>query len=129
MVAPIYPKPMPAILTTPGEVDLWLAAHAAKALELQRPLPDDALKIVASGGKEDKPPEAVLERPRGSFGNENLAMHNRGRLAQALRIDFPTERNQWPRLERDIQVIDDACRCELDVCRAATPFHRAFDHH
>ena len=51
------------------------------------------------------------------------------RGAQALRIDFPTERNQSPRLERDIQVIDDACRRELDVCRAAMPFHRAFDHH
>ena len=33
--------------------DLWLAADAPKALELQRPLPDDALKIVASGEKED----------------------------------------------------------------------------
>ena len=46
-----------------------------------------------------------------------------------LRIGFPTERNQSPRLERDIQVKDDARRCELDVCRAAMPFHRAFDHH
>ena len=44
---------MPVILTTPAEVDLWLAADAPKALELQRPLPDDALRIVASGEKED----------------------------------------------------------------------------
>jgi putative SOS response-associated peptidase YedK len=44
---------MPVILTTPTEVDLWLAADAPKALGLQRPLPDDALKIVASGEKED----------------------------------------------------------------------------
>ena len=44
---------MPVILTTPEEVDLWLLADAPKALELQRPLPDDALRIVASGEKED----------------------------------------------------------------------------
>jgi putative SOS response-associated peptidase YedK len=53
VVAQIHPKAMPVILTTPTEVDLWLAADAPKALELQRPLPDDALKIVASGEKED----------------------------------------------------------------------------
>ena len=53
VVAPIHPKAMPVILTTAAEVDLWLAADAPKALELQRPLPDDALRIVASGEKED----------------------------------------------------------------------------
>jgi hypothetical protein len=40
-------------MTTPAEVDLWLLADASKALELQRPLPDDALRVVASGEKED----------------------------------------------------------------------------
>jgi hypothetical protein len=34
----IRPKAMPVILTTAEEVDLWLAADAPKALELQRPL-------------------------------------------------------------------------------------------
>jgi putative SOS response-associated peptidase YedK len=53
VVAPIHPKAMPVILTTPEEVDLWLAADAPKALELQRPLPDGVLKIVASGERED----------------------------------------------------------------------------
>jgi putative SOS response-associated peptidase YedK len=53
VVSPIHPKAMPVILTTPAEVDLWLAADARKALELQRPLPDDALRIVASGEIED----------------------------------------------------------------------------
>ena len=52
-VAPIHPKAMPVILTTPEELDLWLTADATKALELQRPLPHDALKIVASGERED----------------------------------------------------------------------------
>jgi putative SOS response-associated peptidase YedK len=59
VVAPIHPKAMPVILTTPEEVDLWLRADAPKALELQRPLPDDAPRIVASGEKEDSPREAV----------------------------------------------------------------------
>jgi hypothetical protein len=51
VVAPIHPKAMPVILTTPAEVDLWLLADAPKALKLQRPLPDDALQIVSSGEK------------------------------------------------------------------------------
>jgi putative SOS response-associated peptidase YedK len=54
-VAPIHSKAMPVILTTPAEVDLWLLADLPKALELQRPLPDDALRIVASGETEDGP--------------------------------------------------------------------------
>ena len=49
VVAPIHPKAMPVILTTPEEVDRWLEADTAEALALQRPLPDDALRIVASG--------------------------------------------------------------------------------
>jgi putative SOS response-associated peptidase YedK len=59
IVAPIHPKAMPVILTTPEEIDLWLHAYAPKALELQRPLPDDALKIVASGQREDRAREAA----------------------------------------------------------------------
>jgi putative SOS response-associated peptidase YedK len=59
IVAPIHPKAMPVILTTPEEVHLWLAADAPEALELQRPLPDDALRIVASGEKEDTAQEAA----------------------------------------------------------------------
>ena len=57
IVAPIHPKAMPVILTTPAEVELWLAAEAAEAIEVQRPLPDDALRIVAKGEKEDRSPE------------------------------------------------------------------------
>ena len=63
VVAPIHPKAMPVILTTPEEVDLWLLADAPKALELQRPIPEEALLIVASGEKEDGPREhARLDR-------------------------------------------------------------------
>ena len=52
-VAPIHPQAMPVILTTPAEVDLWLEGETPAALTLQRPLPDDALAIVAQGEKED----------------------------------------------------------------------------
>ena len=41
------------ILTTPAEIDLWLLASPPKALGLQRPLPDEPLRITASGEKED----------------------------------------------------------------------------
>src|SRR5271157_4813317 len=53
-VAPIHPKAMPVILMTPEEIDLWMTAPAEEALKLQRPLIDNALKIVARGGKKDE---------------------------------------------------------------------------
>ena len=37
----------------PGEVETWLMAAAPDALKLQRPLPDDALRIVARGERRD----------------------------------------------------------------------------
>jgi putative SOS response-associated peptidase YedK len=53
LVAPIHAKAMPVILTRRDEVEAWLRAPAAEALRLQRPLPDDALRIVARGQRED----------------------------------------------------------------------------
>ena len=50
----IHPKAMPVILTMPEEVETWMTAPAEEAMELQRPLPDDALKIVARGEKKDE---------------------------------------------------------------------------
>jgi putative SOS response-associated peptidase YedK len=55
IVTPIHPKAMPVIVTTPAEIDLWLGADTPEALALQRPLPDNALLIVAKGEKEDQP--------------------------------------------------------------------------
>jgi putative SOS response-associated peptidase YedK len=53
LVGQYHPKTMPVILTTQAEVDLWMSAPAAQALTLQRPLPDDALVVVARGEKQD----------------------------------------------------------------------------
>jgi putative SOS response-associated peptidase YedK len=52
-VAPIHPKAMPVILTTEEEVDVWLNAPAPVALELQRPLANGKLMVVARGERTD----------------------------------------------------------------------------
>lgn len=54
LVAEFHPKAMPVILTTHEEIDIWMTAPTPEALKLQRPLPDDALVIVARGGKKDE---------------------------------------------------------------------------
>jgi putative SOS response-associated peptidase YedK len=56
VIAPVHAKAMPVILRTAEECDAWLTAEPTEALKMQRPLADDALKIVARGEKEDPPP-------------------------------------------------------------------------
>jgi putative SOS response-associated peptidase YedK len=51
---------VPVILTTTAEVDQWLTAKTPGAPALQAPLPDDALRIVAKGEKENGLGAALL---------------------------------------------------------------------
>ena len=53
MVAPIHPKAMPVILITSDEIEQWMTAPTSEALALQRPLLDDALRIMARKRKQD----------------------------------------------------------------------------
>jgi putative SOS response-associated peptidase YedK len=52
-VRPIHAKAMPVVLTTEDEWDRWLAAPVDDALKLQRPLPNEAMRVVMTGEKED----------------------------------------------------------------------------
>ena len=53
VVGPVHPKAMLVLLTTPEEWSTWLAAPTEIALELQRPLRDAEMRIVAQGARRD----------------------------------------------------------------------------
>ena len=54
VVRPIHAKAMPVILTSELEREAWLTAPVEEALKLQRSLPNEALRVVATGEKEDQ---------------------------------------------------------------------------
>jgi putative SOS response-associated peptidase YedK len=53
VVRPVHAQAMPVILTTLEECNTWLSAPIDEALALQRPLPSDALEVIATGAKAD----------------------------------------------------------------------------
>lgn len=55
-VGAIHPKAMPVILREPEELEVWMGAPWEEARELQRPLPDSALGVVAKGQRHDSNP-------------------------------------------------------------------------
>jgi putative SOS response-associated peptidase YedK len=59
VVRPIHAKAMPVLLTTEQEFDTWLDAPVDNAIALQRPLPNELLRIVAKGEKSD--PVAAMQ--------------------------------------------------------------------
>jgi putative SOS response-associated peptidase YedK len=52
-VRAIYPKAMPVVLTTLAEIETWLTAPWAEAAQMQKPLPDGALRVVARNIRAD----------------------------------------------------------------------------
>lgn len=52
-VGDIHPKAMPVIVTSQDEIETWLTAPWDEAKELQRPLPNNSLEIVARGVRQD----------------------------------------------------------------------------
>jgi putative SOS response-associated peptidase YedK len=54
-VAPIHRKAMPVLLLNEQDRETWLTGSLNAALALQRPAPDAALRVIATGKKQDQP--------------------------------------------------------------------------
>jgi putative SOS response-associated peptidase YedK len=49
----VHPKAMSVLLKTPEAWRTWLETPVEEALQLQRPLPDEAMREVARGKRSD----------------------------------------------------------------------------
>jgi putative SOS response-associated peptidase YedK len=56
VVAPIHEKAMPVLLLGEAQWETWLTRTMDDALKLQRPAPNDAVRVVMTGPKEDHGP-------------------------------------------------------------------------
>jgi putative SOS response-associated peptidase YedK len=56
VVRPVHAQAMPVVLTMPEEFETWLLGPVDEALALQRPLPGEILKVVATGVRADGEP-------------------------------------------------------------------------
>ena len=52
-VRPIHPKAMPVILKTPAEMEAWLMAPWGEVAQMQKPLTDGAIMVVARNIRAD----------------------------------------------------------------------------
>jgi putative SOS response-associated peptidase YedK len=53
VVRPVHAKAMPVLLTAAEDWDTWLTGPVDKAMALQRPPPEEMLRVVAAGDKTD----------------------------------------------------------------------------
>ncbi|MGH6846443.1 MAG: SOS response-associated peptidase family protein [Methylocella sp.] len=56
IVRPIHAKAMPVLLTAAEEWETWLTGSIDEAIALQRSLPNEVLRIIATSAKSDKAP-------------------------------------------------------------------------
>jgi putative SOS response-associated peptidase YedK len=50
---PVHEKAMPVILNSAEAREIWMQGSAKEALALQRPAPEDSLRVIASGQEWD----------------------------------------------------------------------------
>ena len=54
VVRPVHAKAMPVLLTSQVACDAWLDGSVDDAVAMQRPLPSEMLRVVATGPRKDE---------------------------------------------------------------------------